>query len=158
MKKSDIILIGLVLVIIVVAMFSTKGNIKEEKVKYPLELSGEVGLNEITYSEYKDKVDSGKPFVVIISRDGCGYCEAFLPIMHDYADSKQIAISYIDISKMIKTDYDELVNSNRYLNKNRWGTPTTLLMIGNRVVDSIDGMREKEDVEAFFKDKIIIGE
>ena len=48
MKKSDFILIGIVLLIVVVAMFSTKGTKAEEEVEYPLTLAGEAGLHQIT--------------------------------------------------------------------------------------------------------------
>ena len=158
MKKSDIVLIGLVLVIIVLSMFSTKGNIKEEKLDFPLELSGEVGFNEVTYSEYKEMVESNKPFVVVITRDGCGYCDMFVPIIKEYAETNKVAITYIDIAKLDEKDFNDLSNSNRYLKKNQWGTPTTLFMKGERIIGSIDGAREKKDVEEFFKDKIVIGE
>ena len=58
MKKSDLILVGLVLVIVVVAMFSSKGTQSLDDVDYPLTLSGEVGLHQITYGEYEYFVDS----------------------------------------------------------------------------------------------------
>ena len=53
MKKSDLILVGLVLVIVVVAMFSSKGTQSLEDVDYPLTLTGEVGLHQITYNQYE---------------------------------------------------------------------------------------------------------
>ena len=47
MKKTDFILIGLVLVLVVVGFLSSKGMVQEEEIKFPLALAGEVGLNEI---------------------------------------------------------------------------------------------------------------
>ena len=85
MKKSDFILIGLVLVIIVVAIFSTRGTKAEEDIEYPLTLTGEVGLNQITYSDYKKMVEDGDAFVVVIERAGCGYCQMYMPILEEYA-------------------------------------------------------------------------
>ena len=64
MKKSDFILIGLVLVIIVVAIFSTRGTKAEEDIEYPLTLTGEVGLNQITYSDYKKMVEDMREFIL----------------------------------------------------------------------------------------------
>ena len=49
MKKSDFILVGVVLAIVVLAMFSSKGTKALEEVEYPLTLAGEVGLHQITY-------------------------------------------------------------------------------------------------------------
>ena len=147
MKKSDFILIGLVLVIIVVAIFSTRGTKAEEDIEYPLTLTGEVGLNQITYSDYKKMVEDGDAFVVVIERAGCGYCQMYMPILEEYAKEKQIAVTY-----------NELSNTNKYLKKNNWGTPTTLFMLGDRVVDVIGGYVEKDSIDSFFKDRVVMGE
>ena len=48
MKKSDFILIGVVILIVAVAMLSSKGTKAEEEVDYPLALAGEAGLHQIT--------------------------------------------------------------------------------------------------------------
>ena len=47
MKKSDVILIGVVLVIVVLAVFSSKGSKALDDVEYPLTLVGEAGLHQI---------------------------------------------------------------------------------------------------------------
>ena len=64
MKKTDFILIGLVLVVVLVGVLSNKGTKAESEIVFPLELTGEVGLNEITYDEYEDMVKNNKPFIV----------------------------------------------------------------------------------------------
>ena len=55
---------------------------------------------------------------------------------------------------------DALENANSYLRKNSasWGTPTTLFMLGDRVLDSIGGYVEKDSVLAFLKDRVVMGE
>ena len=88
MKKSDFILIGLVLVIIAVAIFSTRGTKVEDEIEYPLTLTGEVGLNQITYNDYKKMVEDGDAFVVVIERTGCGYCQMYMPILEEYVKEK----------------------------------------------------------------------
>ena len=75
MKKTDFILIGLLLIVVVIGVLSTKGNVVEEEIEYPVKLAGEVGLNEITYSDYKEMVDNNDAFVVVIEREGCYYCQ-----------------------------------------------------------------------------------
>ena len=128
MKKSDFILIGLVLVIIVVAIFSTRGTKAEDEIEYPLTLTGEVGLNQITYSDYKKMVEDGDAFVVVIERAGCGYCQMYMPILEEYVKEKQIAVTYIDTDTLTEDEFNELSTTNKYLKKNNWGTPTTLFM------------------------------
>lgn len=158
MKKSDYILIGLVLVIVMVAIFSTKGTKAQEEIEYPLTLTGEVGLNQITYSKYKEMVDNGDAFVVIIERAGCTYCQMYMPIMEEYVKEKKIAINYIDTDTLTDEEFQELSTKNNYLKRNNWGTPTTLFMLGDRVIDVIGGYVEKDKIEEFFKDRIVMGE
>lgn len=158
MKKSDFILIGLVLVIIVVAIFSTRGTKAEEDIEYPLTLTGEVGLNQITYSDYKKMVEDGDAFVVVIERAGCGYCQMYMPILEEYVKEKQIAVTYIDTDTLTEDEFNELSTTNKYLKKNNWGTPTTLFMLGDKVIDVIGGYVEKDSIDNFFKDRVVMGE
>ena len=158
MKKSDFILIGLVLVIIVVAIFSTRGTMAEEDIEYPLTLTGEVGLNQITYSDYKKMVEDGDAFVVVIERAGCGYCQMYMPILEEYVKEKQIAVTYIDTDTLTEDEFNELSTTNKYLKKNNWGTPTTLFMLGDKVIDVIGGYVEKDSIDSFFKGRVVMGE
>ena len=158
MKKTDFILIGLVIVIAVVGILSTKGTKAEEPIEFPLTLAGKVGLNEITYNEYEKMVENGDAFVVVIERTGCSYCQMYMPIMEEYAKEKKIAVTYLNTDNISQEDMNKLSTTNKYLKKNQWGTPTTLFMLGDRIVDSIGGYVEKDKIDAFFKDRVIMGE
>lgn len=154
MKKSDFILIGVVLLIIVGALFSSLGNKELEDVNYPLTLTGEAGLHQITYDEYKTMVDNGDAFIVIIERAGCGYCIQYMPIIEEVANEKKISIHYIDTDTLTTEEMNLLSTTNSYLKKNNWGTPTTLFMLGDRVLDSIGGYVEKDSVLSFLDGKV----
>ena len=158
MKKTDFILIGLVLVLIIVGIVSSKGTEKQAEIEFPLTLAGEVGLHEITYSEYDEMVNNGDAFVVVIERTGCSYCQMYMPIMEEVAKEQKIAVTYINTDNLTEEEFNELSTKNKYLKKNQWGTPTTLFMLGDRIVDSIGGYVEKESIEAFFKDRVVVGE
>ena len=158
MKKSDFILIGVVLLLIVVGLFSSKGTIVEEEVNYPLTLVGDAGLHQITYNEYEEKVENEDAFIVIIERAGCGYCVQYMPIVEEVANEKKIPIYYIDTDTLSQEEYTELSTTNNYLKRNDWGTPTTLFMLGSRVLDSIGGYVEKESVLSFIDCKVVVGE
>lgn len=157
MKKSDFILIGVVVLIIVVAAFSSKGNVQEEEVNYPLTLVGEPGLHQMSYVDYEEKVASGDPFVVVIERAGCSYCVQYMPIVEEVAKENNIPLYYIDTDTLTEAEM-ELLNNNAYLKRNQWGTPTTLFMLGERVLDTINGYVEKSSVVNFLDNKIVMGE
>ena len=158
MKKTDFILIGLVLVLIIIGVVSSRGTVAEEEINFPLTLAGKAGLNEITYSEYEEMVNNGDAFVVVIERTGCSYCQMYMPIMEEVANEQGIAVTYINTDNLSEEEFNELSTKNKYLKKNQWGTPTTLFMLGDRIVDSIGGYVEKESIEAFFKDRVVVGE
>lgn len=158
MKKSDLILIGAVLLIIVVAMFSSKGTIAEDEIDYPLTLAGEAGLQQITYADYVSKVENEDAFIVVIERAGCGYCVQYMPIVEEVANEKKIPIYYIDTDTLSTEDMNELSSTNNYLKKNSWGTPTTLFMLGERIIDSIGGYVDKDTVLSFIDGRVVIGE
>ena len=157
MKKSDFILIGLVLAVVIVAVFSSKGTLAEEEIEYPLALAGEVGLNEITYTKYEEMVNNKDAFIVVIERTGCGYCQQYMPLMEEVAKENKIAVTYINTDNLTEEEYNKLATTNKYLKKNQWGTPTTLFMLGDRIVDSIGGYVPKDSIEAFIKDRVVKG-
>lgn len=158
MKKSDFILIGVVLLIAVVAIFSSKGNEELEEVDYPLTLAGEAGLHQMTYDEYETMVDDGEAFIVIIERAGCSFCIQYMPIVEEVAKEKKIPLYYIDTDTLTSEEMEKLSTTNNYLKKNKWGTPTTLFMLGDRVLDTIGGYVEKDSVLAFLEDRVVMGE
>ena len=158
MKKSDLILVGVVLAIVGLAMFSSKGTKAEEAVEYPLTLVGEVGLHQITYGEYEEKVENGDAFIVIIERAGCSYCIQYMPIVEEVAKEKKIPLYYIDTDTLSQDEFNLLSSTNSYLKRNNWGTPTTLFMLGDRVLDTIPGYVEKDSILSFIDGKVVMGE
>ena len=158
MKKTDFILIGVVLVLIVVGIVSSRGTEELEEIKFPLTLTGEVGSNEITYDEYEEMVNNGDAFIVVIERTGCGYCQKYMPLIEEVADENKIAITYINTDNLTEEEFNKLSNNNKYLKRNEWGTPTTLFMLGDRIIDSISGYVEKDSIEAFIDGRVVLGE
>lgn len=155
-SQRDLILVLLVAVVLVIALVLTGG--KKLDIELPLALEGEAGFTEITYSEYAEKLDMEKPFVVVIKRDGCGYCDMYEPVVTEVANEYGLPIYYINMSKLNGDEQKALSSSNSYLRKNQWGTPTTLFMYGKTVVDTIGGYVEKDELVEFVKENFVIGE
>ena len=51
-----------------------------------------------------------------------------------------------------------LSESNSYLKRNQWGTPTTLVLVGENVVDSLEGETDEEALLEFFEENIVVEE
>ena len=157
-KQKDIILIALVVVLLIVAAIVTGNKDSKVDIELPVALEGDAGFNEITYSNYLEKIDSNEPFLVVIVKDGCGYCEMYEPILKEVADEYNLAINYINLTNLSEEEYNNLAQSNAYLKKNQWGTPTTLFMLGDSVIDSIGGYVDKDKFVDFVKENFVVNE
>ena len=159
-RQKDLILILLVVVLLIVALFVTMKKEPELDIELPIALQGEAGFTEITYSEYEEKMNTEAPFLVVVVRDGCGYCEMYEPILEEVAGEYKIPIYYINMSNLSSEEYTALGTSNSYFKKNqgKWGTPTTLFMYGKSVIDSISGYVEKDGFVDFVKENFKVEE
>ena len=154
-KQKDIILILLVVVLLVVACIVTSTK-KESKVdiELPVAVEGEAGTKTISYTEYEELMNSNKPFLMVIIQDGCGYCEMYEPVVEEVANELGIPVNYLNLTNLSSEEGTKLSESNSYLKKNQWGTPTTLFMVGDKVIDSIGQYVEKDDFVDFVEKNI----
>lgn len=155
-KQKDIILIALVVILLVVVGLVTSNKKEKVDIELPVALAGEAGFNEIGYSDYLNKIESNEPFLVVIVKDGCGYCEMYEPILEEVAGEYNLPINYINLTNISEDEYNDLAKSNSYLKKNQWGTPTTLFMVGDTVVDSIGGYVDKDKFLEFVNDNFVV--
>ncbi len=157
-KQKDIILILLVAVLLVVGLVLTSPKKEKLDIELPVALTGEAGFTEITYDQYKEKVNNNEIFLVVIVRDGCGYCEMYEPVVEEVANEYKLPFYYINLTNLTEEESEELSSTNKYLKRNKWGTPTTLFMYGENIVDSISGYVEKDTFVDFVKENIKVGE
>ena len=157
-RQKDIILVLLVVVLLVVGLILTSNKKPKLDIELPIALNGDAGYTEITYDQYNEKLNSEEAFLVVIVRDGCGYCEMYEPIVTEVADEYKLPIFYINLAHLTDEEKDSLSQSNSYLKRNKWGTPTTLFMYGSNVVDSISGYVEKDTFISFVKENFKVEE
>ena len=155
MKKTDIALIIVVVLIIVVGIFAFGKNDNKIEYELPLTLNGEAGLQEITYAEYEEKIDSKEPFIFIIERTDCSYCITYMPIAEQFASDYNIPMYYINTDNITSDEFTSLQKSNSYFKKNtRWGTPTTMILLGSESIDELEGAAEEEGIYSFLSEYI----
>ena len=159
MKKTDIALIIVVVLVIIVGIFAFGKN-TEAKIEYelPLTLEGESGLSEITYKEYKEKMESEKPFIVIIERTTCSHCINYMPVAEQFASDYNIPMYYINTDNLSQDEFTSLQKSNTFFKKKKdnWGTPTTIILIGNQAIDYLEGETDEDGLNSFLSEYITL--
>lgn len=153
-SQRDLALVALVVVVLIVALFVTSSKVEKVNIDLPVTLTDDYGYTEITYSQYEEKLKQEKPFLLVIVRDGCGYCEQYEPIVREVVEENKVPVYYINLSNINEDEFNNLSKSNSYLKKNNWGTPTTLLLQGKTVIDSIGGYVEKNTLKVFIEENI----
>lgn len=153
MKKSDIILILAVILVIVVGSFVLKGPKEEKNYELPLKLTGEVGLKKLSYEEYQKKIDDNESFVCIIERKTCSHCVSFMPVAEKFANDEKVPMYYIDTDEMNEEDWEKLPKSNTFFKKkgDNWGTPTTIVLAGNVALDFVEGETTASELKKLYK-------
>lgn len=154
MKKKDIgLIIGLV-VVVVLGFFIMRGEKVEPSYTLPLTLNGEGGLHQLTYSEYKEKIDNNESFVFIVERATCSHCVNFMPVAEKFAKDNNLPMYYVDTDTFNESDWSEFEKSNSFFkkNSNSWGTPTTIVLAGREAVDYIEGETTSENLKKLYED------
>ncbi len=141
LKTSDWLLIAGLAIVAILGYFMMNGKPEKPSYELPLTLSGEAGLQELSYAEYQDKIDNKESFVVIIERATCSHCVSFLPVAKSFASDNNVPMYYVDTDTFSEEDWNSFEKSNTFLKKNsgKWGTPTTVVLAGNEAVDYIEG-------------------
>ena len=151
-----IIIVLSVVVVLLVTACIIAGAKRESKVdiELPVAVEGEAGTKTISYTEYEELMNSNKPFLMVIIQDECGYCRMYEPVVEEVANELGIPVNYLNLTNLSSEESNKLSKSNSYLKKNQWGTPTTLFMVGDKVIDSIDQYVEKDDFVDFVEKNI----
>ena len=157
-KQKDIILIALVVVLLIVAAIVTGNKDSKVDIELPVAVEGEAGTKTISYTEYEELMNSNKPFLMVIIQDGCGYCEMYEPVVEEVANELGIPVNYLNLTNLSSEESNKLSKSNSYLKKNQWGTPTTLFMLGDSVIDSIGVYVDKDKFVDFVKENFVVNE
>lgn len=145
--KDIILVIGLIIVVII-GCFTLKGEKEEVTYTLPLELTGDAGLHELSYTEYKEKVDNNESFVFIIESASCSHCQNFMPVAEEFANSNNLPIYYIDTTTLESDEWNSFEKSNTFFKKSNgdWGTPTTIVLAGKYAVDYIVGETDADSL------------
>ena len=76
--------------------------------------------------------------------------------MNEIADEYGIEINYINVNTLTQEQSGKLSKYISFLGENEWGTPLTLIVNNGEVIDSANGLLDKEGYVNLFKKSNII--
>ncbi len=103
---------------------------------------GKSNVKDLSYSKLKDMISDEETFFFVVVRDGCSFCEKFVPILEEVTDEYEITGYKLNIAKMSEDEYNEFDSI-----YNVDGTPTTIFIEKGKetsLLQRIDGYVGKE--------------
>ena len=110
-----------------------------------------LALNYVDYSGYKDVVNSSEKKILVLGQTTCGYCIKAKPILSSISKEYGITINYLNVNTLSDEEKGKFTKYLTYLNENEWGTPLTLIVKHNEVVDSANGLLDHDGYVELFK-------
>ena len=114
-------------------------------------------LVSITIDQYLSYKEGEEKKIILIGRPTCHYCQLFNPIIRNVVYLYGLEVNYLNTDELTDEGQAKLVSSDDYFNGN-WGTPLTLIVQKDEIVDMIEGYSSKEATIQFFKDNGFITE
>lgn len=98
-------------------------------------------LVEISIGELQEKVNNKDTFILVVTKDGCSYCESYKPVIKDVLEEYDVVAYELNQTKLTTKEdqnaYEELV-------PNITGTPTTVffkngeeITVSNRLIGAV---------------------
>lgn len=117
---------------------------------------GSSKLKSISYSSFKEKLKNKESFFLVVTRDGCQYCEKFVPTVEEVLSEYEVTgynLNYTDLSDSDKELFDPEYNVD--------STPTTIFIRDGEeisILQRIEGNVSKEKLVAKLKSNGYINE
>lgn len=121
-------------------------------------------MKEITAKDIESE-SKKQTIVIVIGRQGCGYCAAYVPIITEVAKEYGITLRYIDFSKIVDVQAQKVIDEEAYEiiynleGEGQWdgfgakaleGTPNTLIIKDNVIVSGVNGYNEADAIRSAF--------
>lgn len=126
------LLLSIILLITITGCGSTKTNLKE-----------------ISFNEFKEKIENKESFAIYIGNQDCSHCNSYKPTLEDVVKEYNITLYHLDNSKLTEEEYDEFET---YINIS--GTPTVAFITDGEeetALNRIVGEETKENTIKRFK-------
>lgn len=107
-------------------------------------------LNSISIDKYLEMLKGDETKVIYIGRPTCGHCVKQKPIMENIQFEYDVEINYLNTDELNDDGINQLISSNEYF-KDGFGTPLTLIVKDNEILDKAVGETSKANMVELFK-------
>ena len=107
-------------------------------------------LNSIDIDQYLDMLKGEETKVIYIGRPTCGHCVKQKPVMENIKYEYDVEINYLNTDELNEDGINKLISSNEYFSEG-FGTPLTLIVKDNKILDKAVGETSKKDMVELFK-------
>jgi predicted bacteriocin transport accessory protein len=143
-KTGLFVVIGLVVIIIFSALVSNLTGKEKEEVEF----------NDVSYEEYKALFEGETLEFVYVGNEGCGYCQATVPLLGQLQEEENVVFNYLDTYTMTEDDFADIATTAEAFT-GEWGTPTIIAIYDGEAIASISGYTEIENIRAFIENAVL---
>lgn len=176
-KVNQLFVIGIICVItsvlaLIVILVNNGGSNKTTTEETQQQESSEASTSYDT-SKFKEikgtdiaTESKNETIVVMVGRQGCGYCAQFAPVLAQVAEEYGVTVRYIDLAKMIQIgtgevlDQDSINAFSKITGDGQWKTfatdyfgrtPQTMFIKNNKVVYGLAGAADASTTRSVFE-------
>lgn len=102
----------------------------------------------IDVSQYLNYYNGDENKIILVGNDGCGYCKIARPIIQGIMFEHDFDIYYLDTDDFTTETEDDFMSSNEELSS--FSTPLLMVVSEGEIVDSIEGLYDKDGYVEFF--------
>ena len=139
-------------------VYKYTGDVDIYKFEESLMKEGVLDRSYITVSldEYKEIIKEKGYHFMFIGSEQCGYCTQFKDSIKESLKDYDYNVYYIDISTLSESEYNELVETDKYMSENEWGTPLNLLYKDGKRVAELNGYVSSDELIKFLEENKVI--
>ncbi len=158
-KKTRIILMVIVAIVILVALFIPYTESEPEPIKLTAFSCSETTSNEeyetslskTSCTQYQDLIKSDEKNIVLVARPTCSACTYFTPILEEIVEEYGITINYFNTDELSKEEASDFYSSSTLFQSSEFGTPTLLIVKNNEIIEYHIGYMEKDTTIKWLK-------
>lgn len=113
------------------------------------------GILNTNLKLYQDILKSNDTNIIYVSAASCSHCQNFEPILKNVVKEYDLKLYKIDLDKYSQDDKTNLYNSLEFFST-EWGTPSILIVKNGKLIESLVGERNKDQLIKLFKNHNII--